>query len=287
MTLVDGKVALVTGASSGIGEAVALKLRSLGYTVYGAARRVERMAGLADRGVRTLAMDVTDGASMRAGVEQIVAAEGRIDVLVNNAGYGSYGAIEDVPLEEARAQFEVNVFGAARLVQLVLPRMRAQRAGTIVNITSMGGKVHSPLGGWYHGTKFALEALSDCLRIEVEPFGIDVVVIEPGGIATEWGGIAANKLREASAAGSGAYAAQAEAVAKALSSEGNEGRNSPPSVIADAVGKAVTARRPKTRYAVGFGARPLMAARAVLPDRAYDALITRATGVPTGRAATR
>jgi NAD(P)-dependent dehydrogenase (short-subunit alcohol dehydrogenase family) len=285
MALDGGKVALVTGASSGIGEAVALKLRSLGYTVYGAARRVERMAGLADRGVRTLAMDVTDGASMQAGVEQIVAAEGRIDVLVNNAGYGSYGAIEDVPLEEARAQFEVNLFGAARLVQLVLPRMRAQRSGTIVNITSMGGKVHSPLGGWYHATKFALEALSDCLRIEVKPFGIDVVVIEPGGIATEWDGIAVDKLREASAAGSGAYAAQVGAVARALSSEGNEGRNSPPSVVADAIGEAVTARRPKTRYAVGFGARPLLAARAVLPDRAYDALITRATGVPTGDAA--
>jgi NAD(P)-dependent dehydrogenase (short-subunit alcohol dehydrogenase family) len=285
MALDGGKVALVTGASSGIGEAVALKLRSLGYTVYGAARRVERMAGLADRGVRTLAMDVTDGASMQAGVEQIVAAEGSIDVLVNNAGYGSYGAIEDVPLEEARAQFEVNLFGAARLVQLVLPRMRAQRSGTIVNITSMGGKVHSPLGGWYHATKFALEALSDCLRIEVKPFGIDVVVIEPGGIATEWDGIAVDKLREASAAGSGAYAAQVGAVARALSSEGNEGRNSPPSVVADAIGEAVTARRPKTRYAVGFGARPLLAARAVLPDRAYDALITRATGVPTGDAA--
>ena len=285
MALDGGKVALVTGASSGIGEAVALKLRSLGYTVYGAARRVERMAGLADRGVRTLAMDVTDGASMQAGVEQIVAAEGRIDVLVNNAGYGSYGAIEDVPLEEARAQIEVNLFGAARLVQLVLPRMRAQRSGTIVNITSMGGKVHSPLGGWYHATKFALEALSDCLRIEVKPFGIDVVVIEPGGIATEWDGIAVDKLREASAAGSGAYAAQVGAVARALSSEGNEGRNSPPSVVADAIGEAVTARRPKTRYAVGFGARPLLAARAVLPDRAYDALITRATGVPTGDAA--
>ena len=222
MTLVDGKVALVTGASSGIGEAVALKLRSHGYTVYGSARRVERMAGLTDRGVRTLAMDVTDEASMQAGVEQIVAAEGRIDVLVNNAGYGSYGAIEDVPLDEARAQFEVNLFGAARLIQLVLPRMRAQRSGTIVNITSMGGKIHSPLGGWYHATKFALEALSDCLRIEVKPFGIDVVVIEPGGIATEWDAIAADKLREASAAGSGAYAAQAGAVAKALSSEANE-----------------------------------------------------------------
>ena len=138
-------------------------------------------------------MDVTDDDSMRAGVEQIVAETGRIDVLVNNAGYGSYGAIEDVPLDEARRQFDVNVFGAMRLTQLVLPHMRAQRSGTVVNISSMGGKIHTPLGGWYHGTKFAVEALSDCLRLEVKPFGIDVVVIEPGGIRTEWGEIAAEK----------------------------------------------------------------------------------------------
>ncbi|AXG82531.1 oxidoreductase [Streptomyces paludis] len=272
------KTALVTGASSGIGEATALKLRELGYTVYGAARRTERLQKLADVGVRPLAMDVTDDASVRAGVEKILSETGRIDALVNNAGYGSYGALEDVPLAEARHQFEVNVFGALRLTQLVLPHMRAQRAGTVVNITSMGGKLHTPLGGWYHGTKFALEALSDCLRLEVKPFGIDVVVIEPGGIATEWGGIAADRLEASS--NSGPYAKQATAVAASLRSEANTKRNSPPTVIADAVAKAVTAHRPRTRYATGFGARPLIALRKVLPDRAFDTVISRAVGLP-------
>ena len=236
------------------------------------------MQGLAAEGILPLGMDVTDEESMKAGVARIMAEAGRIDVLVNNAGYGSYGAIEDVPIDEGRRQFEVNVFGAMNLAQLVLPHMRAQKSGTIVNITSMGGKIYTPLGGWYHGTKFALEALSDCLRLEVAPFGIDVVVIEPGGIATEWGGIAAANLEKTS--GSGPYKAQAEAVGKSLRSEANANRNSPPSVISDAIAKAVTARRPKTRYAVGFGARPLIAAGAVLSDRQFDALISRATGVP-------
>ncbi|AZM48200.1 short-chain dehydrogenase/reductase [Streptomyces sp. WAC 06738] len=272
------KIALVTGASSGIGEATALKLQDLGYTVYGAARRTERLEPLADRGVLPLAMDVTDDASMRAGVERIITDSGRIDVLVNNAGYGSYGAIEDVPMDEARRQFEVNVFGAMRLAQLALPHMRAQHGGTIVNISSMGGKIHTPLGGWYHGTKFAIEALSDCLRMEAKPFGVDVVVIEPGGIATEWGGIAADHLRETS--GTGPYAKQADAVATSLSSEANAKRNSPPQVIADAIGKAVTARRPRTRYATGFAARPMIAVRRILPDRAFDAVMRRATGIP-------
>lgn len=273
------KVALVTGASSGIGEATARKLRTLGYTVYAAARRTERLAGLADAGIRPLAMDVTDDESMQADVKQIIGASGRIDVLVNNAGYGSYGALEDVPMDEARYQFDVNVFGAIRLTQLVLPHMRAQRSGKIINITSMGGKVHTPLGGWYHGTKFALEALSDCLRMEVRPFGIDVVVIEPGGIRTEWGGIAADKLREAS--GTGPYAAQAKAVANSLGAEANARRSSPPEVIANAIARVVTARRPRTRYATGFGARPIIFTRRVLPDRAYDAFIARASGFPT------
>ncbi|MBB5783360.1 oxidoreductase [Nonomuraea jabiensis] len=273
------KIALVTGASSGIGEATALKLQALGYTVYGAARRTDRLQKLAPAGIRPLAMDVTDEESMHAGIKHIIAETGRIDVLVNNAGYGSYGALEDVPIDEGRRQFEVNVFGAIRLAQLVLPSMRTQRSGTIVNITSMGGKLHTPLGGWYHGTKFALEALSDCLRLEAKPFGIDVVVIEPGGIATEWGEIAADHVEQTS--GNGPYAAQANALATSLRSEANARRNSPPSVIADAVAKAVTARRPKTRYAVGFGARPLIAARAILPDRAFDALISRAVGLPT------
>ncbi|MFC8429007.1 oxidoreductase [Streptomyces sp. NPDC057253] len=273
------KTALVTGASSGIGEATALKLQSLGCTVYGAARRTDRLQKLADRGIRPLAMDVTDDASMVAGIDRIVADTGRIDVLVNNAGYGSYGAIEDVPMDEARRQFEVNVFGAMRLVQLALPHMRAQHSGRIVNITSMGGKIYTPLGGWYHGTKFALEALSDCLRLEVKPFGIDVVVIEPGGIATEWGAIAADQLEKSSAGG--AYAKQAHAVASSLRSEANAKRNSPPQVIADAIGKAVTAPKPKTRYATGFGARPLITLRRIVPDRAFDTVISRATGLPT------
>ncbi|MEU0841631.1 oxidoreductase [Streptomyces sp. NPDC005962] len=272
------KTALVTGASSGIGEATAVKLHALGYTVYAAARRTDRMRMLADRGMRLLAMDVTDDDSMRSGIDRVAADTGRLDVLVNNAGYGSFGAIEDVPLDEARYQFEVNVFGAMRLAQLALPHMRAQHAGTIINITSMGGKIHTPLGGWYHGTKFALEALSDCLRMEAKPFGIDVVVIEPGGIKTEWGAIAADHLTKTSS--NGAYAQQADAVATALSSEANAKRLSSPQVIADAIGRAVTARRPKTRYATGFGARPMITLRRVLPDRAFDTFITRATGVP-------
>ncbi|WP_210637615.1 oxidoreductase [Streptomyces sp. GESEQ-13] len=272
------KTALVTGASSGIGEATALKLIGLGYTVYGAARRTDRLLRLAERGVRPLAMDVTDDDSMRSGVDRIVAETGRIDVLVNNAGYGSYGAREDVPQEEARRQFDVNVFGAVRLTQLVLPHMRARRSGTVVNVTSMGGKIHTPLGGWYHGTKFALEALSDCLRMEARPFGIDVVVIEPGGIRTEWSGIAADHLEKSSAGG--AYSRQAEAVAASMRSEAMVKRMSPPTVIADAVGKAVTARRPRTRYATGFGARPLLALRRFLPDRAFDAMMGRSVGLP-------
>lgn len=272
------KTALVTGASSGIGEATALKLQELGYVVYGAARRTERLQKLAGAGVRPLAIDVTDDASMQAAITRIVDETGRIDVLVNNAGYGSYGALEDVPLDEGRDQFEVNVFGAMRLIQLVLPQMRAQRSGRIVNITSMGGKLYTPLGGWYHGSKFALEALSDCLRLEVKPFGIDVVVIEPGGIQTEWGGIAAGHVEKTS--GGGAYAAQAAAVASSLRSEANSTRNSPPSVIANAIGKAVTARKPKTRYVAGFGARPLLFVRRHASDRVFDWIISRAVGLP-------
>lgn len=272
------RTALVTGASSGIGAATARKLHGLGYTVYGAARRLDRMKELADEGIRLLELDVTDEDSLRAGVQRILDETGRIDVLVNNAGYGSYGAVEEVPLSEARYQFEVNVFGAARLIQLVLPGMRAQRSGTIVNISSMGGKIYTPLGGWYHSTKFALEALSDCLRLEIKRFGIDVVLIEPGSIRTEWGDIAAGKLRETS--GSGLYAAQADAMARSMDSESNDRRTSPPEVIADTIAKAVTARRPRTRYAAGFAAKPLIMLRHLLPARAFDTVIRRATGVP-------
>ncbi|WP_315525050.1 oxidoreductase [Corynebacterium durum] len=271
------KTALVTGASSGMGEEIARTLHKLGYTVYAAARRTDRLKQLTAIGIHALTMDVTDDESMSSGIEQIIAETGRIDILVNNAGYGSYGAIEDVSLDEARRQFEVNVFGLGRLTQLVLPHMRAQRSGTIINISSMGGRLTTPLGGWYHATKYAVEALSDALRMETAPFGIDVAVIEPGGIRTEWSGIAADHLEE-TAEGS-AYASQIKAVANSMRSESTNKRQSPPSVIADTVEKIVTARKPRTRYVVGFAAKPLVTLRRILPDRAFDRVISAALGV--------
>ena len=270
------KTALVTGASSGIGEETARTLHKLGYTVYAAARRTDRLKQLTAIGIHALTMDVTDDESMSSGIEKIITETGRIAVLVNNAGYGSYGAIEDVSLDEARRQFEVNVFGLGRLTQLVLPHMRAQRSGTIINISSMGGRLTTPLGGWYHATKYAVEALSDALRMETAPFGIDVVVIEPGGIRTEWSGIAADHLEE-TAEGS-AYASQIKAVANSMRSESTNKRQSPPSVIADTVEKIVTARKPRTRYVVGFAAKPLVTLRHILPDRAFDRLISAGQG---------
>ena len=270
------KTALVTGASSGIGEETARTLHKLDYTVYAAARRTDRLEQLTPTGIHALTMDVTDDESMTSGIEQIIAETGRIDVLVNNAGYGSFGAIEDVPIDEARRQFEVNVFGLARLTQLVLPHMRAQRSGTIINISSIGGRFTTLLGGWYHASKHAVEALSDALRMETAPFGIDVVVIEPGLIRTEWSGIAANHLEE-TAEGS-AYASQIKAVANSMRSESTNKRQSPPSVIADTVEKIVTARKPRTRYVVGFAAKPLVTLRHILPDRAFDRLISAGQG---------
>jgi len=261
------KVAIVTGASSGIGEATSRRLRAMGYTVYAAARRVERMTALTEAGIHTIRVDITDDASLVAFVQHVIAESGRIDVLVNNAGYGSYGAVEDVPLDEARRQFEVNVFGLARLSQLVLPHMRAQRSGRIINISSMGGKIYEPLGGWYHATKFAVEGLSDSMRMELRPLGIDVVVVEPGAIATEWSGIAGEHLLETS--GRGAYAEQARRMAAFFTAD-PDGMASPPSVVADAIAKAVVARRPRTRYVVGRGARSILAARRILSDRAFD-----------------
>src|ERR1700742_2749580 len=177
-------VALVTGASSGMGKDFALRLLKEGYAVYGAARRMERMADLASAGCRVIALDVTNDASMVAAVDQIIREKGRIDVLINNGGYGQFGALEDVPMDEGRRQLETNLIGPARLVQPCLPHMRAQRYGRIFNISSIGGKLATPLGGWYHASKYGLEGYSDSLRNEVARFGIDVVVIEPGGIET-------------------------------------------------------------------------------------------------------
>jgi NAD(P)-dependent dehydrogenase (short-subunit alcohol dehydrogenase family) len=236
------------------------------------------MSSLRDAGVNVLRLDVTDDDSIRTAVETIMGESGRIDVLVNNAGYGSYGSIEDVPMDEARAQIEVNVFGLARLTQLVLPHMRAQGGGTIINISSMGGEFTTLLGGWYHASKYAVEALSDALRMETRQHGIRVVVVQPGSIRTEWGAIAGKKLKETSR--TGAYSTLADGAAKALaaSSEPNARNTSDPSVIGKTIVKIANARRPRTRYRVGFGARPLVFLRRLLSDRAFDSLMHRAMG---------
>jgi short-subunit dehydrogenase len=267
------KVALITGASSGIGKETAKSLMNAGFKVYTAARRVEKMEDLKRLGAYPVKMDVTDEDSMTAGVQAILDKEGSIDILVNNAGYGSYGAVEDVSIDEARRQFEVNIFGLARLTQLVLPGMRKNRYGKIVNISSMGGKIYTPFGAWYHATKHALEGFSDCLRWETAPFDVDVIIIEPGGIATPWGVIAAENLKKTS--GNGAYAEAANESAEATKEMYTNNRQlSPPSLIAETIRKAVTAQRPKTRYAVGYMSRPTIFLRKILSDRIFDRMIS-------------
>jgi NAD(P)-dependent dehydrogenase (short-subunit alcohol dehydrogenase family) len=275
----NNRVAIITGASSGIGSAAALSLLSQGFTVYGAARRIDRLEALASQGVKPLALDVTDAKSMQGGIANVMASSGRIDVLVNNAGYGSYGAIEDVSQEEAKRQFDVNVFGAMELTKLVLPQMRKQGSGRIINISSVGGRAVGPFGGWYHGTKFALEALSDSLRMELKPFGIDVVVVEPGGIKSEFLDIAASGLQATS--GNGPYADRVKSMLASFTNPRMMSMQSPPQVIADIIARAATVKQPKTRYVAGFGARPLVTLRRLLSDRAFDSLISRVSGTPT------
>ena len=269
-------VALVTGGSSGIGESTARALLAKGFTVYAVARRVDRMAGLAAEGVHTFAMDVTEDASMVTGIDRVVAEQGRLDVLVNNAGYGSYGAVEDVPIDEARRQFEVNVFGLARLVQLVTPHMRAQRSGRIINISSIGGKFYEPFGAWYHATKFAVEGFSDSLRMELRPFGINVVLIEPGPIRTEWNELARDSLLERS--GDGPYAEWARKAHGVMERFDEPSRASTPEEVADKIVKAATVSRPAARYPVGRGARVITTSRDLLPDRVFDEVVSRTYG---------
>ena len=276
--MTDGtkKVALVTGASAGIGESIAVHLVEAGWTVYAVARRVDRMAGLASRGVTTFAMDVTDDGSMVAGVRRVIDEQGRIDALVNNAGYGSYGPVETVPLEEARRQFEVNVFGLARLTQLVIPQLRRQRSGTIVNISSIGGRIYEPLGAWDHATKFAVEGFSDSLRLELAPFGIDVVLIQPGPIVSEWDGIARESMLAWSRGTD--YEKAAMRMAAAYERTYDPRRISSPDAVAEKVLVALEAANPAARYPAGRGARTILAARRLLPDRLMDVVLKRVAG---------
>lgn len=260
------QVALVTGASSGIGKSIAEFLINKGLIVYGAARSVDKMAGLSTLGGHALFMDVTDSVSVAAALNTIMEEQGRIDVLVNNAGFGLYGPIEDVSIEDAKKQLDVNVFGLARVTQQVLPIMRKQRAGRIINISSIAGKLTSPLGAWYFASKHAVEGLSDSLRQEVKQFGIDVIVIEPGGVKSEWAHIAREHLIQLSE--NTPYEQMAKGVANNFPFIDSE--NADPVVIAELVYKAIAAKRPKTRYVGGARAIELLTAKKLLTDKLYD-----------------
>ena len=266
------KIVLITGASSGIGKATAEKLLEEGYTVYAAARGVDKMADLKKKGAHLLKMDVTNENELKKGINKIIKDQKRIDVLFNNAGYGLYGSVEDTPIEDTRKQFEVNMFGLARLTQLVLPHMRKQKSGLIINTSSMGGKIYTPLGAWYHATKHAVEGWSDCLRIELKQFGINVVVVEPGGIETPWGSIAADHIERI--AKGGAYEKFSKKVADSTRSRyETPGALSPPSVIAEVVSEAISSDYPKTRYVAGKFAKSMMFIRKWLGDRVFDRLL--------------
>jgi short-subunit dehydrogenase len=261
------RVVLITGASSGIGKETARLLVNNDFIVYGAARRVDKMDDLKSIGVHVLEMDVTNEESMVNGIKAIIAAEKRIDVLVNNAGYGSFGSLEDVPLSEARYQFEVNIFGLARLCQLVIPHMREQHSGRIINISSVAGSFGEPHGVWYHATKYAVEGLSDSLRMELKQFNIEVVIIKPGAIVTEWNSIAREKLMKVS--GDTVYKSKALKHVKMLEMMDDK-LGSPPIVIAKAIRKAIFAKHPRTRYAAGGGAGMLLFFHKILPDKVFD-----------------
>lgn len=266
------KVILVTGASSGIGKATAQQLIEEGHIVYGAARRIDKMKELEEAGGHAIQMDVTKEKEVKACVDQIIQEQGRIDVLVNNAGYAVYGPVENVELEDARRQFEVNLFGLAAITKEVIPHMRKAKSGCIINISSVGGKVYTPFGAWYHATKHALEGWSDCLRLELKDFGIDVVIVEPGIIRTEFAEVLYDPMVER--ASEGPYAETTKMLAEATkSSYDNPDRTSPPTVIADVISKAIRSKRPKTRYVAGKFARPLIFIRNLISDKWFDKLV--------------
>jgi len=265
MPVSDKKVAIVTGASAGIGKSVVRTFLADGWTVHGLARRVPQMQDILSEGAKVIGVDLTDDAATTAAVQQILDAEGRIDALINNAGYGSHGPVELVPTDEARRQFEVNVFAVTRLSQLVIPAMRSAGRGTIVNIGSIAGRMWMPFGGWYHATKYSLECLSDAMRLELAPFGIRVVLVQPGAIATEWGGIAVNNLL-ANSRGT-PYEKPASAFSGILA---GEGMAVGPHRVAAVVRRAVNARHPCRRYATPFHAKAIIFMHWLLPTAVWD-----------------
>jgi NADP-dependent 3-hydroxy acid dehydrogenase YdfG len=274
---------LITGCSSGIGHATAVRLADEGWKVYATARRPETIADLADKGCHTLALDVCDEESMRTAVAAVTEAEGAVGALVNNAGYSQSGAVESVSMDQVRRQFETNVFGLIRMCQLVLPGMREQRSGKIVNISSMGGRLTFPGGGLYHATKYAVEALSDALRFEVRGFGVDVILIEPGLIVTNFGEVAAASVEEET--GGGPYEHFNRKVAK-LTENAYKGPMSKlgagPDAVAKAIAGALKSGRPKARYPVTASAHLMINQRRLVPDRLWDLMMR--TQFPTPKA---
>ncbi len=268
------KTALITGASSGIGKSTTKKLIEEGYIVYATARRTERLRELEDTGAKTMFLDVTDDKSMKNAVETIISEQGKIDVLINNAGYGSLGPIQNVSIEEAKHQFEVNVFGLAKLTQLVLPYMIKRRSGKIINISSAGGKVSSPMVGWYGASKFAVEALSDALRLEVKPFGIDVIVIEPGKIKTEFDAISIKHLLDSSK--DTTYEKITENMAQTM----NKRQATAPETVAKTISNALKSKRPHSRYAVPRQAKIIIFLKWILPDRLFDEFLRWQLKIP-------
>ena len=268
---------LVTGCSSGIGHATARRLAAAGWPVYATARRPETLADLEQAGCTTLALDVTDEASMRAAVERVEGEHGAVGVLVNNAGYSQSGPVEEVDMDAVRRQFETNVFGLARMCQLVLPGMRGQRYGKIVNVSSMGANFVFPGGGYYHASKAAVGAISDALRFEVKGFGVDVAIIEPGLIMTRFGDAATSALDSATGGDGGPYAEFNAELAKATKGAYEAGPLSklggPPEAVAKVIEKAITARRPKARYLVTPSAHALVNQRRLMTDRMWDAMM--------------
>jgi NAD(P)-dependent dehydrogenase (short-subunit alcohol dehydrogenase family) len=268
------KAVLITGCSSGIGRATALRLAGGGWTVYATARRPETLSELQAAGCRTLALDVTDEQSMQTVVNEIERTEGAVGVLINNAGYSQSGAIETVPLDAVRRQFETNVFGLVRLTQLVLPKMRAQRWGKIVNVGSMGGRLSFPGGGHYHATKHALEAISDALRFELRGFGIDVILLEPGLITTEFGEAATASMADVELTGEDPYAkfnTTVGAVTKGAYDGPMKLFGGGPDRVAKVIERALKRRHPPARITITPSAKVTIAMRRVMPDRLWDA----------------
>lgn len=262
------KVVLITGASSGIGKSIAERLLKDDFILYVAARRTEKMRDLETQGAYVLELDITSENNIVEVVGRIEQEHGGVDILINNAGYAVYGAVEDIPMSEARRQFEVNLFGLASLTKKVLPYMRAKREGLIINMSSIAGKIYTPLGAWYHATKFALEGWSDCLRVELKPFDVNVVIIEPGAILTEFADVMYEPMLEYS--GEGPYQEMAHQMARSVKDTYKKGMSSPPSVIAEVVAKAIYTKKPKYRYAAGKFASTFLWIRKWLGDRLYD-----------------